>query len=346
MFYFVEINVYHIKRGGTLIKKYRDIPYRVLKLEALLRRLLQDHAIREQIEADLGARQAGIRGEKALDYYIAQITEKGHFIFQNLRLPLPNGSFFQIDILFLSQRQFIIFEAKNISGDIYIDPNQMERTLGETKNSYSNPIDQVANQQYHLQNLIESHMNIKLPAYSFVVFTNQNSTIIPNPQYRAIAEKVIRPLVIRQRVAILSERNRRDIMEKKQLNKLARILLKLHTPDDPNILDKFLINKEELITGIQCENCKNFTVQKYGHAWLCTNCNGISKTAHLRALLDYCLLIGSTISRKQCSEFLHLTPSVSSKLLRSLKLPTSGKLKTQTYELSISDLQKRIEETK
>ncbi|MFK4998484.1 nuclease-related domain-containing protein [Bacillus sp. N9] len=309
-------------------------------MEALLRRILKGHPSWEQIVAELGARQAGIRGEQALDYYIAQITEKGHFIFQNLRLPLPNASFFQIDILFLSQRYFIIFEAKNISGDIYIDPNQMERTFGETKNIYSNPIDQVANQQYHLQNLIESHINIKLPGCSFVVFTNQNSTIIPNPQYRAIAEKVIRPLVIRKRAAILLERNRQDLIDKKQLNKLTRILLKSHTPDDPDILEKFQINKEDLITGIQCENCNIFTVQKYRQAWICTNCNGISKTAHLQALLEYCLLIGSTISRKQCSEFLHLTPSVSSKLLRSLHLQTSGKFKTQTYELSISDLKK------
>ena len=93
------------------------------------------------------------------DYHIAQIPLKDHVIFQDLRLPLLKESFFQIDILLLSPQYFIVLEAKNIAGNIYIDQNQLLRTLDEKVDCYPNPIQQVENQQYNLGELSKSHFN-------------------------------------------------------------------------------------------------------------------------------------------------------------------------------------------
>lgn len=188
------------KRGDVLIKKIRGIPIRILKLEALLRRLPLNHFQRAEIEKELARRYAGYRGEQSLDYYIAQIPQKDMLIFQDLRLPLSKDSFFQLDVLLLSPQLFIILEAKNIGGTICIDENQLLRILDDKEESFTNPIQQVENQQYHLGNSINTHTNIKLPNTSFVVMTNSSAIIKPNPNYRAFAQKVIRPPAIRQRV--------------------------------------------------------------------------------------------------------------------------------------------------
>ena len=114
-----------------MIKKFRPIPNEILKLEALLRRLIMNYPDRNNLEKELAKSYAGFRGEQALDYHIAQIPGNEHYIFQNLRLPHSQDSFFQIDLLLLSRKLFTIFEAKNLKGTIFIEQDQLIRTLEE-----------------------------------------------------------------------------------------------------------------------------------------------------------------------------------------------------------------------
>ncbi|WP_213020645.1 nuclease-related domain-containing protein [Siminovitchia terrae] len=90
-----------------MVKKARAVPLRILVLEALLRRLPIDHPGRGTIEADLIRRKAGFKGEQSLDYFMRHLPFNGHYIFQDLRLPLSDNIFFQIDSLLLSNRYFI-----------------------------------------------------------------------------------------------------------------------------------------------------------------------------------------------------------------------------------------------
>ncbi|MBS4204485.1 nuclease-related domain-containing protein [Lederbergia citrea] len=325
-----------------MIKKMREMPVIILKLEALLRRLSLKHQRRKSIEEELAMRYAGFRGEQALDYHIAQIPQKNHFIFQDLRLPLSKDSFFQIDILLLSQQYFIILEAKNIAGTIFIDQNQLLRTLDEKEDSYPNPIQQVENQQYNLDELIENHCKIKLPSTSFVAMTNPSSIIKPNPQYSAVAKNVIRPAAIRQRFGDVNNSYQKELIEKKEMQKLSRLLIGMHTPSDPDILKQFQIGKGEILTGIYCDQCNNLSMTKRQRVWDCTICSYTSKNAHIQALIDYRLLIGPTISCKQCSSFFQISSSISSKLLRSLNLNFFGEGKNRAYKLELEDLQKLI----
>ncbi len=52
-----------VKRGDLLIKKAREIPVKILKLEALLRRLALNHQRRKKIGEELAKSYAGYRGE-------------------------------------------------------------------------------------------------------------------------------------------------------------------------------------------------------------------------------------------------------------------------------------------
>ncbi|MBU8880911.1 NERD domain-containing protein [Bacillus sp. FJAT-29790] len=103
-----------------MIAKERLIPLRMLKNEALLRRIPKHHVKRTIIEKDQTRRKAGYRGEEASDYYVNQLPDKEYTIFHDLRL-LNEQNYFQMDTLILSPKFALILEIKNISGTIYFD---------------------------------------------------------------------------------------------------------------------------------------------------------------------------------------------------------------------------------
>ena len=71
-----------------MIKKFRPIPNEILKLEALLRRLIMNYPDRNNLEKELAKSYAGFRGEQALDYHIAQIPGNEHYIFKTSAYPI------------------------------------------------------------------------------------------------------------------------------------------------------------------------------------------------------------------------------------------------------------------
>jgi Nuclease-related domain len=132
------------KETIMLIVKERTIPIRIQKIEALLRRITENHWKRAEMETDLAKRWAGFSGEQALDFPLSKLPEKDFMIFHGLRL--SNGKyFFQIDTLILTTYFALILEAENYSGTLYFDPilNQLIQTTpnGETR-GYANPIEQ------------------------------------------------------------------------------------------------------------------------------------------------------------------------------------------------------------
>ncbi|MBS4216873.1 NERD domain-containing protein [Bacillus sp. FJAT-49711] len=326
-----------------MIKKHREIPIKILILEALLRRLPLLHSKRGLLQEELSKCYAGYRGEQSMDYYLAQLPQRNFLIFQDLRLPLSENAYFQIDILLITPSFFIIYEGKNISGHLYFDFNQLIRTLDEIEETFSDPIVQVQNQQYHLGNLLKKHFNKSLPNTSFVVVTNPSSKIEINSNYRTAFEKVIRNPAILQKTEHFSGKHHKEIFDKKELQKLSRILHKLHTPALPNVLEQFNITKDEILQGIYCEGCQSLTTARLQRKWQCTKCGIENTDAYIHALIDYFLLNGKKITNQQCRDFLQLpSNSISSKLLRSLNLSFEGNYRNRVYFLSLNDLQKRL----
>ncbi|MBS4199944.1 NERD domain-containing protein [Bacillus sp. FJAT-49732] len=326
-----------------MFKKLREIPIKILILEALLRRLSFTHPKRNLLQEELSKGYAGYRGEQSMDYFLAQLPQDNLLIFQDLRLPLAGNTYFQIDILLITPSFFIIYEGKNILGHLYFDFNQLIRTLDDQEEMFLDPIVQVQNQQYHFENLIKKYFNKQLPNTSFVVVTNSSSKIEINPDYRLAFEKVIRTPAILQKTLHYSRKNNKEIFDKKDMQKLSRILLKLHTPAFPNVLEQFQITDDEILSGIYCESCQSLTIVKSYRKWLCTNCGQENNTAFIHALIDFYLLKGKTITNQQCKDFLQLSSSsISSKLLRTLNLSFIGTYRNRAYNLSLSDLQRKL----
>ncbi len=75
---------------------------------------------------------------------------------------------------------------------------------------------------------------------------------------------------------------------------------------------------------------------KEKHGWCCSNCNSVSKNAHLDALRDYVLLLGMTITNSELRESLNIQSSSTIKrLLHTMNLPHTENNKGRKYDLTL-----------
>ena len=84
------------------------------------------------IAEELRIVRAGVNGERALINVFQKYSFLDrHYIFHDLNL--KSTGIFQIDTLFLSRHGAVIFEMKNIAGDIRFlkESKQLMRTLGK-----------------------------------------------------------------------------------------------------------------------------------------------------------------------------------------------------------------------
>ncbi|MBY0121994.1 nuclease-related domain-containing protein [Bacillus sp. S/N-304-OC-R1] len=282
-----------------MIAKERPLPIKILATEALLRRLPDDVENQLLIEKDLAIRKAGRRGEESADYYVHKLPDKDFTIFHDLRL--SNGQdFFLIDTLIITPTFALILEIKNISGTLYFDSKfkQLIRYKNDHEDGFLDPISQAERQKRELGNWL-AKKNIILPIEFLVVISNPSTIIKTDPQnYRAF-KYVLHAHEIIERVGKLKTTYREEKLAKRDIQKLARILIKNHTPETFNILEYYKISADSLKKGVQCSKCKIGIMERIYGQWQCTVCQYKDKAAHLNALIDYRLLIGTSITNGQ-----------------------------------------------
>jgi hypothetical protein len=76
-----------------MIKKPREIPLTIRKLEALLRRTEDKNEKRPLIQQDYAKRLAGYKGERSMNYHLSVLDSKKYHIFHDLRLKVINITF-------------------------------------------------------------------------------------------------------------------------------------------------------------------------------------------------------------------------------------------------------------
>ncbi|EIJ80702.1 nerd domain-containing protein [Bacillus methanolicus PB1] len=315
-----------------MIAKQRKIPIRIQIYEALLRRLPKNHPKRPEIEEDALKRQAGYKGEQALDFYLNLLPEKDYTIFHDLRLPYGN-SHFQIDTLLLSSTFALILEVKNISGTLIFDRtfNQLIRITGDKEESFPDPLSQVYNQHYQFKNWMEKRKIPELPIEYLVVISN-SSSIIKISGNSNIYRKICPVGDLLRRINEISKIYKSIIITQKEIRRISQFLLKNHSEPSYDITQIYGISKKEISTGVQCPSCFTMPMIRKHGTWECPLCQTRSKTAHVQALQDYFLLIDSSITNKQFRDFLHLhSINTANYLLSSMNLCTSGSTKSRLY---------------
>lgn len=104
---------------------------------------------REDMEADRGA-----RGEYLVTRAVSDIANRGAggYVYNNVIIPLPNGSKSEIDVIYLSRLGIHCIEVKNRSGNLSIMDDQDHWLIGSNNKNYEyrNPLRQ---NMHHINNL-------------------------------------------------------------------------------------------------------------------------------------------------------------------------------------------------
>ncbi|MDR7073116.1 ribosomal protein L37AE/L43A [Fictibacillus barbaricus] len=250
--------------------------------------------------------------------------------------------FFQIDTLLLNPHFCLVLEVKNYSGHLYFDGDykQLIRTKDDKKDIFDCPIQQVKRQVFHLSKIIELNKLPTIPIESLVVFTHPKAHIESSPNYYEALKMVIKSPLLSERISDLYRKYSKQVYSPKEIKKMVRTLKKYNEPYDPNLIKKYEIDPKHLFNGVLCPICETNTMEYIRTNWKCPICNTTSKKEHIAALTDYALLISTTISNKECKEYLKLTSSSKAyHLLSSLNFPYTGSTKSRIYHLDslISD---------
>ncbi|MEH7238955.1 NERD domain-containing protein [Bacillus sp. JJ1562] len=317
-----------------MTKKELEMPLRLRKLEALLRRLDESHPKYAAIREEYGKRMSGYRGEQSLKYYLSFLKEKDYLTLHNLRLPDISGEhYFEIDILLISPTYILIIDAKNYRGELYFEGKfeQLIQTIDDKKKAYSCPIAQINRHQMQIRRMLQYLKFPPIPIETLVVFTNTSSIISASNDHKQI-HKVIKSSSFLTRTDLFEKRHRKEFYEKKQLQRLSKSLLKKHTPFDEDILKQFRVDQKDLIKGVVCPKCGKLPMYRTERLWHCKSCHYSSNKSYLQSLIDYQLIIGNSITNSQLRDFLNLSsPTAARNIFLSLNLKHTGTLRHRVY---------------
>ncbi|KQL52444.1 hypothetical protein AN964_02065 [Heyndrickxia shackletonii] len=322
-----------------MIVKPKKMEAEIVALQALLRRLPNNHLKRSQIEKDLAKKLTGFKGEQSMEYYLSFLPDENYLILHHIRL-LGNSHHFQMDIVILSSTFFLILEVKHISGKITFDKdsNQLIRDYNDEIEIFPDPVLQVNHQRFQLKKWLENNKFQSIPIETLVVLTNPSSFIQFTPNSFSYKQTVTRSTNFLSKVNHLSQIYREEKLTKKELRKLSKLLLKHHTPKHPDVLQKYNISKSEILLGVHCPKCFCLPMERKWGKWLCPKCQTSNKNAQIDTLKDFCLLIKPTITNKEARKFLKSdSESIVQKLLIDMNLPYSGTTKGRVYELQFDD---------
>ncbi|MFS0864077.1 nuclease-related domain-containing protein [Fredinandcohnia sp. 179-A 10B2 NHS] len=189
-------------------KKELEIPLRLRKIDALLKRLHETFPKYSIISEEYGRRMAGYLGEKSLKYYLSLLKDKNYLIFHNLRLPDTSGEhFFEIDLLLISPKFLLTIDAKNYRGELHFDGkfDQFIQTVGDKKKSYSCPIAQTNRHKMQLRKLLESAKFPSIQIENLVVFTNPSAIITATPDHKQV-HKVIKSTSFLSKIDLIEKK--------------------------------------------------------------------------------------------------------------------------------------------
>ncbi|QQK77558.1 NERD domain-containing protein [Salicibibacter cibarius] len=309
-----------------------------MALEAMKRRLLENHPRMEKVSRDHRMWEVGYKGECSLDFYLKQLPEGEYWLFYGLCLKTTDGEQFQIDTMLLSKRVAILLEIKTIAGEILFDEDihQFSRTYqGEVK-SFSHPYIQVARQRTLLRQWLNARGYFNLPVAPLVISGNPSATLTFKNAPRHFMQSIVRAEVLPQRVLQLKKENPADQLSSSAQKELSQQLLDGHHEQPDNVVEAYNISRFDLLTGVHCPSCFKLSMQRiHGNGWHCPRCSFRHKMAHAESLKDYRILFQPSISNREARIFLDIpSASIVRKLLTQLELPIQGKNKSRRYMLT------------
>ncbi|MFJ5716212.1 nuclease-related domain-containing protein [Neobacillus sp. NPDC093127] len=309
-------------------------PTILLQAEALERRVTKTNEKIPDIKSKIRILKSGYNGEKTVKYYLDQIPEHKYHIFYGLRLPIGN-TFFQIDALLFSQKLILIIDAKNHSGKLIFEKQQLIHEYGENREIYENPVAQVNRHKISLRNLFDKNKIPFIPIENLVAICKASTEIIIGPNYKEAEQKVIKAYDLLNKINELEEKYSEKKINQKTISQVTNLLLSLHTPQKIDILKLFQFTVDEIIPGVQCPRCLHIPMEYKRGKWICPKCLLFSNDAFLNGINDYFLLVKPSFSNPEIRKFLQMPSSrTTTSRLPSSHLPYTGTKRGRIYHQS------------
>ena len=305
-------------------------------LEALHRRMPELHPKKKYVEEDVRKSVAGFKGEMEVNRHLVRLHNPEYRVFHGLWLSEMYGEYFQMDFLLISPSFFLIIEVKNYAGEIILERDypQLIQIKNGVTTAYKDPIIQVIRQKNLLVEWLHHNEFPDIPVEYLVVIANQHAIIKASPQHFSIFDVLINSDYLSLKIEKLQQKYRIKTFNQNQLLKLSNLLLTSDSPLHTNILQKYLINENDLLNGVHCPLCFALPmVRKIGN-WICHSCGHSSLDAHMPSLKDYTLLKKHTITNKELRLFLGIeSETIAQRILAAMDLNFTGLTKNREYML-------------
>jgi hypothetical protein len=302
-----------------------------MKAEALEKRMPPYHSKLIDLKLFIKNLRSGYNGERKIHYYLGQIPPKRFLIFHDLRLPYGKG-YFQIDALLLSSRGILMIDGKNHSGKLTIDKNQMIQDYLSNRAIYENPITLAHRHNLLLTYFLAKHKIPPVPIDSLVAICKSSTEVCISPGYTAAQKKICRVSDLLGKIDGYYHEYNKNHLDHKTIEKIKKLLLKNHTPLITDILKKFGIQKSEIITGVQCPYCSQFSMIYKRKIWCCPTCHFISQDAYIDAIKTYFFLYSPSFTNMEIRTFLHLPSTrITAYFISSLNFPFTGATKGRIH---------------
>lgn len=315
----------------------RQVPQKLIVLDALLRRLNEQHLDYDYFKDLYFRTKVGYEGELRADLQWKELNiTEDYFLFHGFECENHVGYSHQIDTMFICPHFILLLEIKNLSGRIDIDTerHQLLRTKSDgTIEAFTNPIDQI-NRHTRLIKYVLTILNISIPVeYGIVVV--QPSTIIgtvPNhiPIFHLSG--------LETKIANLFNKHSKPYITKEECKRISSKLFEIHKQKNWT----FQVNPSHLQNGVLCRNCNYKSTMKFNKGlFYCPKCNDQAENSVFEALHDYQLLIKNKVSNLDFREFLNI-PSIyaANRLLKKLNLPFEGVNRGRIYHIPENILEK------
>lgn len=320
-----------------MIVKRKSLPFKLLGLEALVKRLPEHHPAVDNLMQEIRRVRAGENGERILESIFTKYSFPfEHYILHDLNL--QSSGKFQIDTLFLSSRGAVVLEVKNIAGRIEFpkDQNQLVRVLENGQvDAFECPSVQLERNIMLLKDWLFAK-GYSIPIKGAVVF--------PRPQQNF--ENVRKNLTIlfpyEIPVYLRKQKETSQSLDSKTLNAAVKDLTNDHRRYNPfPLIQNYNIQLAELVPGIRCEKCGTHGMQTIHSGWGCKNCGHIDKLAHIHALIEYCMLVDPHFTNKDIRFFFRTeNKDRVSRMLRHLAIPSTGEKRGVKYTVGLHDLER------
>jgi hypothetical protein len=321
------------ERADEMIAKPCVLPPNIVKYRVLIRRLSENHLVKFNVVTEYNNRMTGFLGEESvMNFHLEPIADLNYRIYRDLRFYHGNY-FFQIDILILCAYFALVLEVKNWARDWHFDKVLHQTTIdvnGKMERT-KNPIFQARLQAFKLREWLKLHNVPGIPIQYLFVNSNEKSNIIigEDNKYKWNA---CNSEYLLERIDQITNDYKLELLDEKELRKINKLLLTNHSPEDPQLLSKHNLSRNEILSGVHCPECSFLPMTYQSGTWKCPKCRNQSKTAFIDTLQDYFHLISPTINNAEARGFLQInSPKMAHQYLTSMNLNSTGKFKFKIY---------------